>query len=294
MLKVLSVTLGLFMSDTIENALYIVSTPIGNLDDITFRAVSVLKSVDLIGAEDTRHSRILLDHYGIDTKMFSLHDHNEQDKKEYIVSCINRGLSVALISDAGTPLISDPGYHVAAYCRELGIRVVPVPGPCAVISALSASGLPTDRFVFGGFLPVKPKALSDELALLVSEVKTYVYYESPRRILDTVRALAKILGSERRLVIAREMTKTFESFYDLTAGEMISFLEEDPNRQKGEFVVMIAGCEKKKEGIPAEVLRLLKLLNSHLPLKTSASVCSEFFNLSKNELYRAGLEHPEN
>jgi 16S rRNA (cytidine1402-2'-O)-methyltransferase len=278
------------MSDSLENALYIVSTPIGNLDDITFRAVSVLKNVDLIGAEDTRHSRILLDHYGIDTRMFSLHDHNEQDKKNYIVDQIRQGHSVALISDAGTPLISDPGYHVASYCRELGIRVIPVPGPSAVISALSASGLPTDKFVFGGFLPVKEKALADELQQLVCEVKTYVYYESPRRILDTVRAIVHVLGAERRLVIAREMTKTFESFYDLNAGEMLAYLEEDANRLKGEFVVMIAGCCKKNDGIPAEALNLLKILNEHLPLKTSAAICAEFFHLSKNELYRQGLE----
>ncbi len=278
------------MSESIESGLYIVASPIGNLDDITLRALQVLKSVDYIGAEDTRHSRILLDHYGITGKLFSLHDHNEDDKKEYIAKLIADGCAVALISDAGTPLICDPGYHVTAYCRQLGYKVIPVPGPCAVISALCASGLPTDRFIFAGFLPVKEKALQEELAKLEDESCTCVYYESPRRILDTVKTIVNVLGENRRLVIARELTKTFESFYDFPASHMVNFLSEDVNRQKGEFVLMIAGCDKKKTEVPAQAIKALRLLQKELPLNRASSICAEVFNLRKNELYKIGLD----
>ncbi len=277
------------MDSSIESALYIVATPIGNLQDITLRAIEILKQADYIGAEDTRHSRLLLDHLGIDAKLFSLHDHNEQDKKEYIADTISQGKSIALISDAGTPLISDPGYHVVAYCRQKGIKVVPVPGPSAVISALSASGLPTDSFIFCGFLPVKEKALHDELFKLKDETRTCVYYESPRRILDTVSALVSVLGPNRRLVIGRELTKTFESFYDFPAGEMLNFLQEDANRTRGEFVLMIAGNEEIKE-ISPKVVKTLKLLAAELPVKKAASICAEIYDLKKNELYKLALK----
>ncbi|MBQ1426194.1 MAG: 16S rRNA (cytidine(1402)-2'-O)-methyltransferase [Succinivibrionaceae bacterium] len=278
------------MDNVIENALYIVPTPIGNLTDLTMRAVETLKNVDYIGAEDTRHSQLLLDHYGIKTKMFSLHDYNEIQKRDYLVNTIRDGKAVALISDAGTPLISDPGYHVVSYCREQGVKVIPLPGPCAAITALSASGLPTDKFIFMGFLPTKEKALQQELQSIADETRTCVFYESPKRIIYTMEAVAEVLGAERRVVIGRELTKTFESFYDLPAGQMLEFLKEEPNRTRGEFVLMIAGVKNRSE-ISSSVVETMKLLLKELPLKKVAAVCASIYNLKKNELYDYALNH---
>ena len=278
------------MDNAIESALYIVPTPIGNLSDITLRAVEVLKNVDYIGAEDTRHSQLLLNNYGIKTKMFSLHDYNEIQKRDYLVNTIKEGKSVALISDAGTPLISDPGYHVVSYCRDLGIKVIPLPGPCAVITALSASGLPTNNFIFMGFLPTKEKALNTELSAILDETRTCVFYESPKRIVYTLEAINEVLGSERRVVIGRELTKTFESFYDLPAGQMLDFLREDPNRTRGEFVLMIAGIQEKNE-ISPKVVETMKLLMNEMPLKKAASICAAIYQLKKNELYDYALKN---
>ena len=278
------------MDNVIENALYIVPTPIGNLTDLTMRAVETLKNVDYIGAEDTRHSQLLLDHYGIKTKMFSLHDYNEIQKRDYLVNTIRDGKAVALISDAGTPLISDPGYHVVSYCREQGVKVIPLPGPCAAITALSASGLPTDKFIFMGFLPTKEKALQQELQSIADETRTCVFYESPKRIIYTMEAVAEVLGAERRVVIGRELTKTFESFYDLPAGQMLEFLKEEPNRTRGEFVLMIAGVKNRSE-ISSSVVETMKLLLKELPLKKVAAVCASIYNLKKNGLYDYALNH---
>ncbi|MCR4553561.1 MAG: 16S rRNA (cytidine(1402)-2'-O)-methyltransferase [Succinivibrionaceae bacterium] len=278
------------MDNAIESALYIVPTPIGNLSDITLRAVEVLKNVDYIGAEDTRHSQLLLNNYGIKTKMFSLHDYNEIQKRDYLVNTIKEGKSVALISDAGTPLISDPGYHVVSYCRDLGIKVIPLPGPCAAITALSASGLPTNNFIFMGFLPTKEKALNTELSAILDETRTCVFYESPKRIVYTLEAINEVLGSERRVVIGRELTKTFESFYDLPAGQMLDFLREDPNRTRGEFVLMIAGIQEKNE-ISPKVVETMKLLMNEMPLKKAASICAAIYQLKKNELYDYALKN---
>lgn len=278
------------MDNAIESALYIVPTPIGNLSDITLRAVEVLKNVDYIGAEDTRHSQLLLNNYGIKTKMFSLHDYNEIQKRDYLVNTIKEGKSVALISDAGTPLISDPGYHVVSYCRDLGIKVIPLPGPCAAITALSASGLPTNNFIFMGFLPTKEKALNTELSAILDETRTCVFYESPKRIVYTLEAINEVLGSERRVVIGRELTKTFESFYDLPAEQMLDFLREDPNRTRGEFVLMIAGIQEKNE-ISPKVVETMKLLMNEMPLKKAASICAAIYQLKKNELYDYALKN---
>ena len=278
------------MDNAIESALYIVPTPIGNLSDITLRAVEVLKNVDYIGAEDTRHSQLSLNNYVIKTKMFSLHDYNEIQKRDYLVNTIKEGKSVALISDAGTPLISDPGYHVVSYCRDLGIKVIPLPGPCAAITALSASGLPTNNFIFMGFLPTKEKALNTELSAILDETRTCVFYESPKRIVYTLEAINEVLGSERRVVIGRELTKTFESFYDLPAGQMLDFLREDPNRTRGEFVLMIAGIQEKNE-ISPKVVETMKLLMNEMPLKKAASICAAIYQLKKNELYDYALKN---
>jgi 16S rRNA (cytidine1402-2'-O)-methyltransferase len=270
--------------------LYIVPTPIGNLADITQRALDTLRRVDLIAAEDTRHTGILLAHYQISVPTFALHDHNEQQKAEVLIGRIREGKSIALVSDAGTPLISDPGYHLVTRCREAGVKVVPLPGPCAAITALSAAGLPTDRFAFEGFLPAKAKGRDDKLQALVDEPRTLVFYESPRRVTDTIEAIARILG-ERQVVLARELTKTFESIHGLPASELLAWLAEDDNRIKGEMVLVVAGARKESDELPAEAIRTLGLLVAELPLKKAAALCAEIHDVKKNALYKYGLEH---
>lgn len=270
--------------------LYIVPTPIGNLADITQRALDTLRRVDLIAAEDTRHTGILLAHYQISVPTFALHDHNEQQKAEVLIGRIREGKNIALVSDAGTPLISDPGYHLVTRCREAGVKVVPLPGPCAAITALSAAGLPTDRFAFEGFLPAKAKGRDDKLQALVDEPRTLVFYESPRRVTDTIEAIARILG-ERQVVLARELTKTFESIHGLPASELLAWLAEDDNRIKGEMVLVVAGARKESDELPAEAIRTLGLLVDELPLKKAAALCAEIHDVKKNALYKYGLEH---
>lgn len=272
----------------VSGCLYIVPTPIGNLSDITLRAIEVLKLVDLVAAEDTRHTGILLHHLQIQVPLLALHDHNEQQRAELLLARLGQGQSIALVSDAGTPLISDPGYHLVTRCREAGVRVVPLPGPCAAITALSAAGLPTDRFAFEGFLPAKEKARDDKLSALLEEPRTLVFYESPRRLLDSVAAIARILG-ERQVVVARELTKTFESFQGLPASAMLEWLQEDPNRCRGEIVLMVAGAIPDPEALPAEALRTLTLLQAELPLKRAAALAAEIHGVKKNALYKWAL-----
>ncbi len=270
-------------------SLYIVPTPIGNLADITQRAIDILAMVDVVAAEDTRHSSVLLNHLQIKANLLALHDHNEQQRADALIARVQQGQSVALISDAGTPLISDPGYHLITRCREAGVPVVPLPGPCAAITALSASGLPTDRFAFEGFLPAKEKARDDRLTELMDETRTTIFYESPRRLLETVQAIARLYG-ERLIVVARELTKTFESFQSLPAPAMAEWLAADPNRCRGEIVLMIAGAKPDPEAIPSEALRTLALLQKELPLKRAAALTAEIHGLKKNALYKLGLE----
>ncbi|KAE9634664.1 16S rRNA (cytidine(1402)-2'-O)-methyltransferase [Aeromonas veronii] len=270
--------------------LYIVPTPIGNLADITQRALDILRSVDLVAAEDTRHTGILLSHYQISVPTFALHDHNEQQKADVLIGRIKEGKSVALVSDAGTPLISDPGYHLVTRCREAGVKVVPLPGPCAAITALSAAGLPTDRFAFEGFLPAKSKGRDDRLQAVIEDTRSLVFYESPRRVQDTVEAIARILG-ERHVVVCRELTKTFESIHGLPASEMLTWLGEDDNRCRGEIVLVVAGASKEEEDLPAEAIRTLGLLVTELPLKKAAALTAEIHGVKKNALYKYGLEH---
>ncbi|WP_417614354.1 16S rRNA (cytidine(1402)-2'-O)-methyltransferase [Oceanisphaera sp.] len=273
-------------------ALYIVPTPIGNLNDISQRALDILQQVDLIACEDTRHTAKLLSHYQINTSTWALHDHNEQYKSEQLVKRLLDGQSVALVSDAGTPLISDPGYHLVNSCRDAGIQVIAIPGPCAAITALSAAGLPTDRFAFEGFLPAKEKARLDKITQLKDEPRTLVFYESPRRLLDSVAALVQVLGEDRQLVVARELTKTFESIHSLPAGEMLSWLQEDTNRSRGEIVLMVAGYRPSSEDeLSAKVLRTLTLLCSELPLKKAAALTADIHGGKKNALYKYGLEN---
>ena len=275
-------------------ALYIVPTPIGNLNDISQRALDTLQQVDLIACEDTRHTAKLLSHYQISTSTWALHDHNEQYKSEQLVTRLLSGQSVALVSDAGTPLISDPGYHLVNSCRDAGIQVIALPGPCAAVTALSAAGLPTDRFAFEGFLPAKEKARLDKIESLKDEPRTLVFYESPRRLLDSVAALVAVLGDDRRIVVARELTKTFETIHSLPAAEMLLWLQQDSNRSRGEIVLMVAGYRPASDDeLSAEVLRTLALLRGELPLKKAAALTAEIHGVKKNALYKYGLEHLE-
>lgn len=272
------------------STLYIVPTPIGNLRDITQRALDVLKSVDLIAAEDTRHTGLLLQHFAINARLFALHDHNEQQKAEQLLSRLQSGMSVALVSDAGTPLINDPGYHVVRLCREAGVRVVPLPGACAAIAALSAAGLASDRFCYEGFLPAKTKARKDTLQAMLEEPRTLIYYESTHRLLDSLRDMVAVLGPRRYVVLARELTKTWESIYGAPVAELLAWVEEDDNRRKGEMVLIVEGYHRDDSALPAEALRTLALLQAELPLKKAAALAAEIHGVKKNALYRHALE----
>ena len=272
--------------------LYIVPTPIGNLGDITQRAIEVLSNVDLIAAEDTRHTGKLLSHFNIQTKTYALHDHNEQQKAQVLVEKLLAGHSIALVSDAGTPLISDPGYHLVTQCRQAGVKVVPLPGACAVITALSASGLPSDRFSFEGFLPAKSKGRKDKFLEIAKAERTCVFYESPHRILDSLADMLEILGPDRQVVLARELTKTFETIQGMPLGELIEWVKADENQQRGEMALLIHGYRTTAEDtLPDEATRTLAILTKELPLKKAAAMAAEIYNLKKNALYKWGLEN---
>lgn len=271
--------------------LYIVATPIGNLDDMSPRAAAILSRVGVIAAEDTRHSGRLLQHLGIRKPMMALHEHNERDKVGQVLEKLAEGQDVALISDAGTPLISDPGFVLVREARARGCRVAPVPGACALISALSAAGLPTDRFIFEGFLPSRQGARKKTLERMVMESATMVFYESPHRIVDTVRDIEQVMGAEREVVLARELTKTFETFYAGHAAVVRERLEADPHGSRGEFVVMVHGASAQESSAgSAEVDRILALLLAELPVKKAAKLAAELTGSSKNELYQRALE----
>ena len=272
--------------------LYIVPTPIGNLGDITQRALQVLSEVDLIAAEDTRHTAKLLMHFNITTKTFALHDHNEQQKAQVLVNKLLSGMQIALVSDAGTPLISDPGYHLVSQCRAEGIRVVPLPGACAVITALSASGLPSDRFRFEGFLPAKSKARKDKLNEIAECPQTCIFYESPHRIIESLTQMQEVLGGDRQVALARELTKTFESIVLMPLSELLPWVLEDEYRQKGEMVLVVQGYSLAKESdLPDEALACLRVLAAHLPLKQASALTAEIHQLKKNALYKWGIAH---
>ncbi|WP_112080686.1 16S rRNA (cytidine(1402)-2'-O)-methyltransferase [Haemophilus influenzae] len=275
--------------------LYIVATPIGNLQDITQRALETFAQVDLIAAEDTRHSGLLLSHYGIKKPFFALHDHNEQEKAHILVEKLKQGSNIALISDAGTPLISDPGFHLVRQCREAGIRVVPLPGACAAITALCASGIASDRFCFEGFLPAKSKARKDKLENIAEEDRTLIFYESTHRILDTLEDMQAVLGEERYIVLAREMTKTWETITGNTIKNLREWLLEDPNRTKGEMVLIVEGKPKSdnNDEISPQAIKALELIAEELPLKKAAAIVAELYGYKKNALYQFGLAHLE-
>ncbi|WP_168386583.1 16S rRNA (cytidine(1402)-2'-O)-methyltransferase [Erwinia amylovora] len=276
-------------ADISASTLYIVPTPIGNLGDITQRALTVLASVDLIAAEDTRHTGLLLQHFAINARLFALHDHNEQQKAEVLLTRLREGQSIALVSDAGTPLINDPGYHLVRLCREAGIRVVPLPGACAAITALSAAGLPSDRFCYEGFLPAKSKCRCDTLKALEQEPRTLIFYESTHRLLDSLHDMVTVMGPERYVVLAREITKTWESIFGAPVGELLAWVQEDENRRKGEMVLIVEGYHAQEQALPPEALRTLALLKSELPLKKAAQLTAEIYGVKKNALYKYAL-----
>lgn len=266
--------------------LYVVATPIGNLGDMSPRAVEVLQQADRIAAEDTRHSAGLMRHFAITTPMLSLHEHNERQKTELLLERLLGGECVALISDAGTPLISDPGYVLVREAHRGGIRVVPIPGPSALIAALSASGLATDRFCFEGFLAAKRGARRRQLEALQEEHRTLAFYETPHRILDSLADMADILGRERQAVLARELTKTFETIRHDTLGELLLWVRGDANQQKGEFVLLVQGAEPHSGGLDPEAQRIASLLAAELPLKQAAALAANISGEKKNALYK--------
>lgn len=274
---------------SIQGILYIVATPIGNLADMTYRAVQILQTVDFIAAEDTRHSRPLLQHYAIQTPLLSLHTHNEQQRSQELITQLQQGKNIALISDAGTPLISDPGYHLVHTARSHNIKVVPIPGASALITALSASGLPTDHFVFEGFLPAKAGARQKRLAELKTEIRTLIFYEAPHRIIDLVDDMLQILGTERYVVIARELTKQFETIHGDTLANLKTWLQDDANQQRGEFVVLVHGEHIDELAKQNDAYEVLKILLSELPVKQAASLAAKLTGAKKNELYQWAL-----
>ena len=272
-------------------SLYIVSTPIGNLGDISQRAIEILRAVDIIAAEDTRHSGKLLQHLSISTPCISFHEHNERDRTHSVITRLQNGESIALISDAGTPLISDPGYQLVNAAHEAGIPVIPIPGASAVLSALAAAGLPTDRFVFEGFLPNKRGARLKVLEKLMAETGTLVFYESPHRIIETLTDMTDIFGKERVTVLARELTKTFETIRRDSLENLLGWVKEDSNQQKGEIVLVVAGAKPvSNEGLSGDTMHILKVLLGHVSVKQAASIAAELSGQKKNQLYEAALK----
>lgn len=270
--------------------LYVVATPIGNFDDFTRRAEQTLKTCQIIAAEDTRHSGHLLSAYSINTPTTACHDHNEGQKVPELIARMQQGEHISLISDAGTPLISDPGFRLVRAAHEAGIRVVPIPGACAAISALSASGLPSDRFSFEGFLPAKTHARKQTLDSLKKDTRTLIFYEAPHRIVDSLIDCIEVLGSERDACMAREITKTFETIKKATLGELLAFVQSDSNQERGEIVLVIGGFNAGQEVENTEANdKLLKRLLQDLPVKAAAQLAAELTGLKKNELYQRAL-----
>ncbi len=273
-----------------SGTLYVVATPIGNLADISPRAIEVLGTVDRIVAEDTRHSRKLLQHYALQTPMSALHEHNERELAPQLVEQLLQGVSLAVISDAGTPLISDPGYTLVRQARAAGVRVIPVPGPSALACALSASGLPTDRFVFEGFLPARSTARRHRLEQLAGESRTLVFYESSHRILASLQDMQAAFGAGRRAVIARELTKQFETIRGDTLVALRQWVAADPDQQKGEFVVLVQGVEAPEgDTVSADAEQLLRLLLEELPIKKAAKLAARITGINKRTLYDRAL-----
>ncbi len=271
--------------------LFVVATPIGNLDDITIRALDVLASVDVIAAEDTRHSRTLLSRHGLDKTLVTLHEHNEHQMAPKLVDRLLRGESIALISDAGTPLLSDPGFRLVQAAIQAGVEVVTVPGPSSVTAALSISGLATDRFAFEGFLPARQASRRKYLSGLKSETRTLVFFESCHRIADSLADLAAEFGGERYIAVCREMTKQFETVLRGPVSEVLGRIEADPNQRRGEFVLVVSGSQADADQKFTEALALARALQDHLPVSQAARVAAKLHDVSRRALYSA-LEQP--
>jgi len=275
---------------TNAGTLYVVATPIGNLEDMTPRAIRILSEADLIAAEDTRHSGKLLRHFGIGTETVAVHEHNERSQVPKLIEILKSGKSIAFISDAGTPLVSDPGFQLVRAARQAGLTVTPVPGACAAIAALSAAGLPSDRFVVEGFPPAKSAARRAVFEKLREESRTLIFYESPHRILESLKDMAEIFGSTREAVLARELTKQFETVRGGGLAELHDWVSSDKHQQLGEFVILIHGVPRTEwEAIDTEAERVLKLLLEELPVSQAAALAAKITGLKKNKLYEYAL-----
>jgi len=273
-----------------QGVLYIVATPIGNRSDITQRAIDILSDVDLIAAEDTRHSRHLLQNFNIKTKLWAYHDHNEMQQTPVLIEKLQAGSNIALISDAGTPLLSDPGYRLVKAAHEANIKVSPLPGPCAAIAALSASGLPTDRFYFAGFPPAKSAARVHFYEQLCDETSTLIFYESSHRIENSLFDMSKVFGPERQAVLAREITKTFETIRKASLCDLLKWVSEDENQRKGEFVLIIQGNEDQASENTVSLEQTLKILMEELPLKQAVKLAANLMGMKKNQVYKVALD----
>lgn len=274
--------------------LYVVATPIGNLGDMVPRAVETLQTVALIAAEDTRHSSRLLSHFDIKTPCIAYHDHSDEQRTEQLIARMHAGDSIALISDAGTPLVSDPGYRLVRSARQAGIQVVPIPGACAMIAALSAAGLPSDRFAFEGFLPAKQVARCTQLQNLAADPRTLIFYEAPHRILETLQDMAQVFGPEREVVMARELTKTFETIKGNKVADLAAWVAADTNQQRGEIVLLVHGAPKpENEAMTPAQMHTMKVLLEELPVKQAASIGAKLTGLKKNFLYDWALQQGE-
>ena len=268
-----------------DSGLYVVATPIGNFGDMSQRAVEVLQNADLIAVEDTRHSQRLLQFFSIKTPVMAYHDHSDERALHRIGRCLSGGGSVALVSDAGTPLISDPGYRLVRHIQSSGFNVRPVPGACAAIAALSVSGVPTDRFLFEGFLPTREVARANRLNALASQPVTLIFYEAPHRIEASLHSMMNAFGGSREAVLAREITKLFETIKRGSLAELSQFVSDDSNQQKGEIVVIVAGKQKGEQELDADVSALLLRLSQELPAKRAAAVVADCTGLRKKQLY---------
>lgn len=268
-----------------SGGLFVVATPIGNLGDLSPRALETLKTVSAICAEDTRHTRQLLAHFGVERPLLALHEHNEDEIAQRLVQRLLAGESLALVSDAGTPLVSDPGFRLVRAARAAGIPVSPLPGPSALIAALSVAGLPSDRFVFEGFLPAKAAARRERLSVLAAETRTLVFYESAHRIEETLADAVGSFGAQRAATIARELTKLFETVLDGTLEDLRARVAADPNQRKGEFVLLVQGAGEDADAKIAEGRRLYAKLSEHLPPSTAAKLAAELSGAPRKALY---------
>ena len=269
--------------------LYVVATPIGNLADISQRALQVLNTVDVIAAEDTRHSRYLLQHYGIKTPLMALHQHNEARAANNILSQLQQQKNIALISDAGTPLVSDPGAKLVQFLHQNGCKIIPIPGASAVISALSVAGFSADKFVFEGFLASKTHAREKRLTELKDETRTLVFYEAPHRIVACIQSLLSIFG-QREIALVKELTKCYETIYRAPLEDVLTWLQQESARQKGEFVLVVAGnTAKDKHSLTPEALRIFQILQQKMSLKDASKLASEITNISRKVFYQQGL-----